>query len=297
VGHEHTHHPHGPHHHDQKGLRTAFLLNLVFTGVEAAGGVFTGSIAVLSDALHDLGDCLVLGTAWYLQRLASRGRDERYSYGYARFSMLGGWLAAAVLAAGSIAMLAVTLPRFRAPGEPHAIGMMALAVFGMVMNGLAVRQLKGASLNERGARLHLMEDVMGWAAVLLGGALIWATGRTWIDPLLSVGISLYILYGALRTLRDGTAILMQSQPAAADAPAIDRALRALPNVVDVHDQHVWSLDGSYMVLTVHLVVDDLSAAGRNGVKQRARDLLAAMHIDHATIELEITGEECSLRHH
>ena len=297
VRHDHEHHPHGPHQHDPSGLRAAFLLNLVFTVIEVAGGLFTGSVAVLSDALHDLGDCLVLGLAWYLQRLSGRSRDRRYSYGYARFSMLGGWLAAAVLVVGSVLMIALAIPRFADPGEPHATGMMALALLGITMNGIAAWRLNGGSLNERGARLHLLEDVLGWAAVLVGGAVIWATDWALIDPLLSVGISIYILINAARTLRDGTAILMQSQPVGIDANAVDNALRSLPHVIGTHDQHLWSLDGSYTVLTVHLVVDDLVAAERAGVKQHARDALSLLRVHHATIEMESVGEVCDLRHH
>jgi cobalt-zinc-cadmium efflux system protein len=275
----------------------AFFLNLGFTVVEVAGGVATSSVAVLSDAVHDLGDCLVLGAAWYLQRIALRGRDAQYSYGYGRFSMLGGWMAAIVLIAGSVWMLATALPRLSSPGTPHANGMMALAVFGIVMNGLAAWRLHaGRSLNERGARLHLLEDLLGWAAVLVGGALIRITGWAVIDPLLSIGISLFILLNAVRTLRTGTGILMQAQPDASEAQRITTALRAIPYVLDVHDQHVWSLDGSYTVLTVHLVVDDL-AQNAHLVRAHARSTLTGLGIDHATIELESTDEVCQLQHH
>ena len=129
---------------------------------------WTGSIAVLTDALHDAGDCLVLGTAWYLQRVALKGRDAHYSYGYGRYSMLGGWLTSVVLIVGALVMLWVSVPELWAERTPDTVGMMGIAVFGLLMNGLAAWKLHGGgTLNERGAYLHLLEDVLGWAAVLV----------------------------------------------------------------------------------------------------------------------------------
>lgn len=297
-GHDHAHHAHGPAQRSTAALRTAFLINAAFTVVEAAGGWWTHSIAVLTDALHDLGDCLVLGLAWYLQRLAARGRDGAYTYGYGRYAMLGGWASAWVLIAGSLVVTAGALPRLFAPTLPHADGMALIAVFGLVMNGLAAWQLHGhGSLNERGAYLHLLEDVLGWAAVLVGALVIRFTGWAIIDPLLSIGIAALILVNAFRMLRQGTAILMQRGPDRIDATAVRAALLALPGVHDVHDQHAWSLDGNYTVLTVHLVVDagDLHAAQR--VKAAARHALHHLDVQHATIEIELPGEPCELLHH
>ncbi len=282
----------------QGALRTAFFLNLAFTVVEALGGWWTNSFAVLSDALHDLGDCLVLGLAWYLQRLAARGRDSAYSYGYGRYSMLGGWLSAWILIVGAGLMIAGAVPRFLDPVMPHTTGMMAIAVFGLLMNGLAAWKLHaGSSLNERGAYLHLLEDVLGWAAVLLGAIVIHFTGWSTIDPLLSIAISLYIAWNALRTMRLGTGILMQRGPERIDPAAVRSALLAIDRVQDVHDQHAWSLDGDYTVLTVHLVVDITDMDTLCAVKAKARHALHALGVQHATIETERPDERCELLHH
>jgi cobalt-zinc-cadmium efflux system protein len=277
-------------------LRAAFFLNLGFTVVEALGGWWTDSIAVLTDALHDAGDCLVLGVAWYLQRIAARGRDGHYSYGYGRYSMLGGWLASMVLIAGALFMFTVSVPRLLAPVQPHSAGMIAIALFGLVMNGIAAWKLHGGTtLNERGIYLHLLEDVLGWAAVLLGAVVIHLTGWAAIDALLSMGISLYILVNAVRTLRRGTGILMQQVPPGLDMQAVRATLLALPRVKDLHDAHTWSLDGEFVVHTVHLVVEDIGLREALDVKQRARAALAALGIHHTTIELEWESEECAAR--
>jgi cobalt-zinc-cadmium efflux system protein len=276
----------------------AFLVNAAFTLVEAVGGWWTHSIAVLSDALHDLGDCLVLGLAWYLLKVARRGRDERYSYGYGRFRMLGGWLSAWILIFGAVLMAVNAVPRLFHPELPNTEGMMAIAVFGLLMNGFAAWKLHdGHTLNERGAYLHLLEDVLGWAAVLVGAVVIRYTGWAAVDPVLSIAISLYIAWNAIGTLRQGTGILMQAGADGVDANTIRSTLLALPRVIDVHDQHAWSLDGAYTVLTVHLVVDTQDLGTLTEVKTHARNALHALGIEHATIETERPGEDCELKHH
>jgi cobalt-zinc-cadmium efflux system protein len=299
AGHHHHEHPHG-HVNDAgaRALRTAFFINLAFTFVEVAGGLWTHSIAVLTDALHDAGDCLVLGTAWYLQRVALRGRDAQYSYGYGRYSMLGGWLTSVVLIIGALFMLSMSVPELWAPDAPHTLGMMAIALFGLTMNGLAAWRLHaGGTLNEQGAYLHLLEDVLGWAAVLLGAVIIHFTGWTIVDPLLSVAISVFILVNAIGTLRKGTGILMQEIPAGIDMQEVRTRLMAIPHVKDLHDQHTWTLDGSFVVHTVHIVVDTEVLAEVQAIKGRARDELRALGIHHATIEVEWADEPCDLQHH
>ena len=304
--HVHAHAGHDLHGHDHghghaagaASLRVAFFINLAFTVVEAVGGWWTGSIAVLTDALHDAGDCLVLGTAWWLQRVAMKGRDAQYSYGYGRYSMLGGWLTSVVLMVGAGAMLVLSVPRLWAPELPHTTGMMGIAVFGLLMNGLAAWKLHGGgSLNERGAYLHLLEDVLGWAAVLVGAVIMYFTGWAIVDPLMSVGIGVFILWNAVSTLRKGTGILMQEIPAGIDMQAIRTRLMTIPNVRDLHDQHTWTLDGNLVVHTVHVVVADVDLLQARGIKAQARAELKALGIHHATIELEWADEHCGLEHH
>ena len=304
--HVHAHAGHDLHGHDHghghaagaASLRVAFFINLAFTVVEAVGGWWTGSIAVLTDALHDAGDCLVLGTAWWLQRVAMKGRDAQYSYGYGRYSMLGGWLTSVVLMVGAGAMLVLSVPRLWSPELPHTTGMMGIAVFGLLMNGLAAWKLHGgASLNERGAYLHLLEDVLGWAAVLVGAVVMYFTGWAIVDPMMSVGISVFILWNAVGTLRKGTGILMQEIPAGIDIQAIRTRLMTIPNVRDLHDQHTWTLDGNLVVHTVHVVVADVDLLQARGIKAQARAELKALGIHHATIELEWADEHCGLEHH
>ncbi|MEZ4739801.1 MAG: cation diffusion facilitator family transporter [Flavobacteriales bacterium] len=307
MPHERQHHKHGAQHEhahghvntaSAKALRLAFFINLAFTIVEVLGGWWTDSIAVLTDAMHDAGDCLVLGTAWWLQSVATKGRDSHYSYGYGRYSMLGGWLTSVVLIAGALGMFFVSVPRLWETHEPNSLGMIGIACFGLLMNGFAAWKLhEGHTMNERGAYLHLLEDVLGWAAVLVGAVLIHFTGWALIDPLMSIGISLFILFNAVGTLRKGTGILMQEIPPGVDMQEVRTKLMAIPHVTDVHDQHTWTLDGSFVVHTVHLVVGDVDLPEALEMKKKAREALLASGIHHATIELEWAKEDCELEHH
>ena len=292
-------HDHGHSHTTSvKLLRTAFLLNATFTVIELVGSTLTGSVAVLADAVHDLGDCLVLGAAWYLQHISIRGRDEHYTFGYARFSMLGGWLAAMVLIAGAIWTVSMAVPRMFDPQMPHTTGMIGLALLGLVANGFAAWSLhRGHSLNEKGVFLHLMEDLLGWAAVLVGAMVMHLTDLAWIDPALSIAIAVFILFNAIGTLRRGTRILMLRKPGDLDLDALTERIKALDHVVGVHDRHAWTLDGNYTVLTVHIVVDEIDPLIARTVKEQARAVMGGMGVAHATIEMERSGEECTLQHH
>lgn len=168
MSHDHSHA------HDGAGnLKVAFLLNLGFTIIEIAGGFWTNSIAILTDAVHDSGDCISLGFAWYLQKISSRERTSTYTYGYRRFSVLGALITGLVLLAGLTFILWNAVKRLISPEEVLAPGMIALAVIGVVMNGAAVlRVRKGESLSEKVVSWHLLEDTLGWIAVLIGALIM-----------------------------------------------------------------------------------------------------------------------------
>ena len=160
----------------------------------------------------------------------------------------------------------------------------------------AAMRAEGVAAPETMARM-LVPPVLGWAAVLVGGALMYFTGWSFVDPLLSIGISLFILFNAVGTFRRGTGVLMQEVPPDIDLNAARERLLAIPHVSDLHDQHTWTLDGSFNVHTVHIVVADVGHQEALAIKSRARDELNAIGIHHATIELEWAGEECGLQHH
>ncbi len=298
MGHHHHHHGHSHHAHsggDTTGnIRVAFFINLTFTIIEIAGGLFTNSIAILSDALHDLGDTLSLGLAWYFQKKSEQGPDERYTFGFRRFSLLGAVVNSIVLVVGSVYMLTEAIPRLFEPEETKALYMLGLAVLGVAFNGFAAWKLShGSSLNERAVRLHLLEDVLGWVAVMIGSIFIYFFEWYIIDPILSVFIMLYILSNVYKNLRDSFRVLLQAKPERLNMDALHTQLETLEGVEDIHDLHAWTMDGEYVVLTLH-VSSTLSTADEiQAMRQRIRKEVASFNIEHVTIEVHPPGEDCA----
>src|SRR5690606_37374880 len=235
----------------------AFFLNAAFTIIEIIGGLLTHSTAILADAVHDLGDTLAIGTAWVLERLAGKGADSRYTYGYQRLSLFGALVNAVVLVTGSVLVLYTAIPRLFAPTMPHPEGMLGLALLGIVVNGAAVSKLReGQTQNEKVLNWHLLEDVLGWVAVLLVSVLLMFFDWPILDPLLSIVFSLCILINVARMLWQTGNLFLQASPDRKLRATIEERLRQLDHVSDIHHLHVWSLDGEHHVLSVHVVVAD-----------------------------------------
>lgn len=272
----------------------AFFLNLLFTVIEIIGGLFTNSLAILSDALHDLGDSLSLGLAWYFQHLSRKGRDTKFSYGYKRFSLLGAIINSIVLIVGSVFILKEAIPRLIDPQSSNAQGMVLLAIFGVIINGAAVLRLKkGSSHNEKVVSLHLLEDVLGWVAVLIGSVIMMFTDWYIIDPILSVGIAAFILFNVYNGLKSSLKIILQAIPENIEMEQISKVIEQINGVVSIHDLHVWSLDGEKNVLTVHVVLEkDFSQ--QHIIKNEISAAMEQFDINHCTIETELEGEDCVL---
>lgn len=275
-------------------LKVAFLLNLAFTVLEIAGGVWTNSIAIISDAVHDLGDCFSLGLAWFLQRLAAGGADARFTYGYRRFSTLGALITGLVLIAGLAYVGWHAIGRLREPQQVMAPGMAALAVVGILFNGFAAWQLRGGhSLNERVASWHLFEDTLGWAAVLAGSAAMMVWDAPIIDPILSLLIAIFVLWNVIKNLRKVAMVFLQGAPPGFDIDAFKRSLAGIDGVIDTHHTHTWTLDGERHVFSTHLVLREGSGRERIvAAKRRVHELLREEHFEHITVEVELEGEKC-----
>jgi len=287
MGHEH-------HHEEVKNIKVAFFLNLFFTLLEIAGGFFTNSMAILSDAVHDLGDSLSLGLAWYFQKVSSKGSDKSYSYGYKRFSLLGAIINSIVLIVGSIFILSAAIPRIFHPEKTQAAGMFFLAIIGVLINGVAFLRLKkGSSLNAKVVSLHFLEDVLGWVSILVGAVIMYFFNVPVIDPILSVGIAFFVLFNVYKNIRQTLHIILQGIPDNVDIDEIVQQLQEFKGIEDIHDLHVWSVDGNYNILTVHVVLNTLLEKDKiTELKGRIRNSLKQKGIQHATIEFETTEERC-----
>lgn len=294
----HHHHGHSHHHHadDTKGMLKAFWLNISFSVIELIGGILTNSMAIISDAIHDFGDALAIGLAIFLEKFSHKRRDKNFSYGYKRFSTLSALITSTLLVVGSMAIVYSAVPRLIQPEAVHSEGMFFLAILGVLVNGAAVFSLKkGKSLNSKAVKLHLLEDVLGWVAVLVGSILIYFFDWYIVDPILSIAIAVYIFYHAVINLKSVFTIFLQGVPHDINLSAIKQELEKMQFVKEIHDMHLWSLDGNYNVLTLHAVLkENASTNDIFCVKRDIRDLLKTKGIQHLTVEIEFNTEDCEL---
>ncbi|MGD9092074.1 MAG: cation diffusion facilitator family transporter [Anaerolineales bacterium] len=295
MSHQHAH-PHSHKHNTSANIRTAFFLNLGFTLFEIVGAIWTNSLAILSDAVHDLGDSFSLGMAWFLERYAQKGEDQRFSYGYRRFSLLGALINAIILTLGSFFVLVRAIPRLMEPESVNAQGMVLFAVVGILVNGLAVFRLRGSkSMNAKVVAWHLLEDVLGWVAVLIVGIVLIIFDIPVLDPILSVLIALYILYNVIRNLRQTVGLFLQAVPESIEIDQIEKELHAVEHIQSTHHTHIWSLDGEHHVLTTHVVLDEaISKDDVLCVRAEMKDMLAAYDFSHITVEIEFGEDDCAM---
>lgn len=292
----HSHNHRDNSHTTMTNIKVAFGLNFGFTMLEMVGGILTNSVAIFSNALHDLGDSLSLGLAWYFQRISNKKRDKTYSFGYKRFSVLGAVINSLVLVIGSMLILNETVPRLFKPEATHVRGMLILALIGIIVNGAAVLRLKkGASINEKVVSLHLLEDVLGWGAVLTGSIVMTFVYVPVLDPILAVIITFYVLFNVFKNLKISFRIFLQAVPDETNTEFIKEKISDLPGVANVHDIHAWTLDGEYNILTIHLVLEG-SADPREikKIKDQVKSLLKDLKINHVTIETEFEDDCCDL---
>jgi len=276
-------------------LGVVFALNLCFTIVEIIGGLWTNSVAIVADAVHDLGDTLALGLAWFLERYAQRSGNAVFSFGYRRFSLLGAVVTALVLIVGSVVVLSAAIPRVFAPEAANAQGMLAFALLGVAVNGAAAWKLRsGKTLNERVVTWHLLEDVLGWVAVLVVSVVMLFWEVHVLDPLLSIFITLFVLWNVLRRLKETLVIFLQGMPTTVDRAQIESEIASFSEVAAVHHTHMWSQDGEHHVLTTHVVVDGSpSLAEIDGLRARIKKRLKTLGIGHATLEMEAHSGICA----
>ena len=276
----------------EKNILTAFILNLAFSIFEFAGGMITGSIAVLSDAIHDVGDAASIGISYCLERKSKRRPDEKYTYGYGRYSVLGGAITTLILLIGSAAVIYNAVHRIINPVEIHYNGMLIVAVIGLCVNGgAAFITREGESINQKAVNLHMLEDVLGWAVVLAGSIVMRFTGWTVIDPIMSIAVALFILVNAAKHLKKVIDLFLEKTPQGIDVEEMGKQLSQIEGVKDVHHIHVWNMDGQHNYATMHVVTN----ADGHSIKESIREKLREMSIVHATLELETENEHCHAR--
>ena len=273
----------------EKNILIAFILNLSFSVFEFFGGIFTGSVAIVSDAVHDLGDALSIGISYFLEKKSKKKPDEKYTYGYARYSVMGSVITTLILLVGSVAVIYNAILRIINPAPINYDGMIIFAVFGVIINFLAaVITHGGHSLNQRAVSLHMFEDVLGWAVVLLGAIVMRFTDFALLDAVLSIGVALFIFINAFRNLREVLDLFLEKTPRGFEISEIKEHILEVDGVIDVHHIHVWSMDGESNFATMHIVTNE----DGHTIKDSIRKELAEHGIAHVTLELEKENEDC-----
>lgn len=276
-----------------KNILIAFILNLLFSVFEMVGGTITGSVAIISDAVHDIGDAVSIGLSYLLERKSKMAPDHVYTYGYTRYSIIGSLIATLILLIGSIMVGINAVKRIFQPVEINYSGMIFFAVVGIAINTCAAWFTKdGDSLNQKAVNLHMMEDVFGWVVVLVGAVTMRITDISILDPILSIGVALFILIKSTKTLLESMGLFLEKVPHNIDINKIRSHLCKIDGVDDIHHIHIWSMDGYNHYATMHIVAN----SNHHELKETVKSELKAYGVGHTTLEFEFPWEHCCETH-
>lgn len=273
----------------QQNILIAFILNLSFSIFEFIGGIFTGSVAIISDAIHDIGDATSIGISYFLEQKSHKQPDENYTYGYARYSVIGGLVTTFILLFGSVIVMYNAVCRIITPIDINYNGMIIFAVVGVCVNFIAAFFTReGNSVNQKAVNLHMIEDVLGWIVVLIGAVVMRFTDLSLIDPIMSICVSVFIFFNAVKNLKEILDLFMEKVPNNIELKNIKEHIEKIDEVISVHHIHIWSIDGNNNFATMHVVTDD----DAHTVKNKIRKELFEYKIRHVTIEIETSTEDC-----
>lgn len=277
----------------EKNILIAFLLNLTFSVFEFIGGIFTNSVAIISDSIHDLGDAASIGISYFLEKKSKKQPDKTYTYGYLRYSVIGSVITTLILLIGSVLVVVNAINRILNPVAINYNGMIIFAVVGVVVNFLAAYFTRdGHSLNQKSVNLHMLEDVLGWAVVLIGAVVMKFTDFALIDPILSIGVAVYIFIHAFTHLKEALNLFLEKTPDDISVEEITHHISEIEGVLGVHHIHIWSIDGNQNYATMHIVTN----SEHSKIKKAVKEELKEHGIIHATLELENEHEHCEDEH-
>jgi cobalt-zinc-cadmium efflux system protein len=280
------------------GIRKRLLLALIATALvavlEFAGGALSGSLALVSDAVHVCMDVFALALALAAAIGATLPADRRRTFGYGRVEVLGALVNGTLLLVATVAIVYFAARRFAAPVEPHAATMTLIAAIGLAVNvgvGSLLKPAGKRDLNVRAALYHVLGDALGALAVIVGGIIIWLTHAAWIDPLLSLFVAAIIVAGVVRVLRDATNVLLESAPENVDSADLTKHIEQVGGVTGVHDLHVWSIGSGSHALSAHVLLDDRRLSQATDVL-REIDTCLQEHFGIAHVTIQFECEDC-----
>lgn len=273
----------------EKNILIAFILNLGFSILEFFGGIFTNSIAIISDAIHDMGDAISIGLSYFLEMKSKKKADKNYTYGYIRYSILGGLITTIILIVGSLLVIYNSIGRIFNPVDVNYSGMIIFAIIGIFLNFMAAYiTRKGDSINQKSVNLHMLEDVLGWIVVLIGSIIMNFTEIKIIDPIMSILVATFILISTFKNLKQVLSLFLEKTPSGIDIDKLKKDLLKIDGVDDIHHIHVWSMDGFNNYATMHIVSQNKDI---NKVKYEIRKKLKYYQICHSILETET--EKCN----
>src|SRR5581483_1049928 len=295
-GHSHAH-GHSHHHSHSAGknrsrLGVVLILTTVYMFAEAAGGIYTNSLALLSDAGHMLTDVAALGLAIIAIWICKRPHNPRKTYGYYRLEILAALVNGVALVVISLAIFYEAYKRLHAPPEVHSVPMIFIALGGLLVNIASIvilHESQQENLNVRGAFIHVIADALGAVGAIIAGILMLTNSWYWADPVLSILTAALILYGSWQLVRDSVNVLLESTPSHLNYAEVKEALLRVKAVHDVHDLHIWTITSGSEALSAHIIVSEPQTPN-NEILERVKGLLKHdFGIDHTTIQLEMPG--------
>ena len=275
----------------EKNILVAFIFNISFSIFELIGGLFTNSVSIMSDAVHDLADAISIGISLILEKISKKKPNEEYTYGYIRYSVFGALITTTILTVGSILVIIGGVNRIINPRIINYDGMIIFAIFGVVINFMAAYFTKeGDSVNQKAVNLHMLEDVLGWVVVLICSILMKFTDISIIDSIMSICIAIFILINAFKNLKNILDLFFFFFPKNISIKNLKNDLLKIKDVVDVHHVHVWSMDGISNYATMHVVT---RSDNQKMLKNKIKKDLKKIGIIHTTVEIECMEEKCN----
>lgn len=267
-----------------KNILIAFLLNITFSIIEFISGILTNSVAITSDAIHDLSDAISIGISYFLERKSNKKPDKKYTYGYTRYSVLGALITNTILITGSILVIISAIKRLINPVNVNYDGMIIIAIFGVIINLIAAYITKEKeNLNQKAVNLHMLEDVLGWIVVLIGSILIKFTKINTIDSIMSILVSSFILIHAIKSLKEILDLFLEKVPVNIKIEELKNHINKINEIEDIHHIHIWSMDGINNYATMHIVTKSKNI---KKLKHEIREECQEHNINHVTIEIE-----------
>lgn len=276
------------HHHKKAGQNLAFVffMNLTFNIIVIVGGLATNSMAILADCIHDLADTISIALAWTLEKVSQKDSNEKYSYGYQRFSILGAVIISVFVIVMAFVILSEAIPLLFSPEDVDAEGMMLVAIVGIIFKSVSVYRLHGGeTFNEKAILFHQLGDVFEWVAILvLSIVLMFWKGAPYLDPFVSIGIALWLIFNLGRNLYKSMEVLLQKTPDNFDIEEFKSQIMAIDGIMAIENFHIWSLDGIDSVMTLKVKAD----FGKNveEIKEEIHDISKEYHIVDITIEFD-----------